>query len=82
MSADTPPHVVPDVVFCMALCCATIPWRGNMLTGCRYGLYHSLLAVVRHCYRPSGDGDELAARRTLVSTVFDKQLLMGKVAPC
>ncbi|EME39793.1 hypothetical protein DOTSEDRAFT_74634 [Dothistroma septosporum NZE10] len=33
-----------------------------------YGLYHSLLAVVRHCYRPSGDGDELAARRTLVSS--------------
>ena len=34
-----------------------------------YVLYHSLLAVVRHCYRPSEDGDELAARRDLTTAI-------------
>ncbi|KAF2166213.1 hypothetical protein M409DRAFT_55077 [Zasmidium cellare ATCC 36951] len=34
-----------------------------------YVLYHSLLAVVRQCYRPSEDGDELAARRKLTAAL-------------
>ncbi|KAI7362092.1 hypothetical protein KC354_g7559 [Hortaea werneckii] len=34
-----------------------------------YVLYHSLLAVVKHCYRPSEDGDELEARRDLTTAM-------------
>lgn len=41
-----------------------------MLTTSRsYVLYHSLLAVVKHCYRPSEDGDELEARRDLTTAM-------------
>jgi hypothetical protein len=38
----------------------------------RYVLYHSLLAIVRQCYRPSEDGDEMEARRNLTAAI--KQL--------
>lgn len=38
----------------------------------RYVMYHSLLAIVRQCYRPSEDGDEMEARRNLTAAV--KQL--------
>ncbi|KAI5361204.1 Putative aminoglycoside phosphotransferase, protein kinase-like domain superfamily [Septoria linicola] len=34
-----------------------------------YILYHALLAIVRQCYRPTEDGDELAARRNLTSAL-------------
>ncbi|KAK4549185.1 hypothetical protein LTR36_007643 [Oleoguttula mirabilis] len=34
-----------------------------------YVLYHSLLAVVRQCYRPSEDGEELEARRDLTTAM-------------
>ena len=34
-----------------------------------YVLYHSLLAIVRQCYRPSADGDEMEARRNLTTAV-------------
>ncbi|KAI7154172.1 hypothetical protein KC316_g4953 [Hortaea werneckii] len=34
-----------------------------------YVLYHSLLIVVKHCYRPSEDGHELEARRDLTTAM-------------
>ncbi|CAK4034220.1 aminoglycoside phosphotransferase like [Lecanosticta acicola] len=34
-----------------------------------YTLYHALAAVVRLCYRPSEDGDEMAARRDLTAAL-------------
>lgn len=34
-----------------------------------YVLYHSLLAVVRQCYRPSEDAEELEARRDLATAM-------------
>ncbi|EMD00040.1 hypothetical protein BAUCODRAFT_62836 [Baudoinia panamericana UAMH 10762] len=34
-----------------------------------YVLYHSLLAVIRHCYRPSEDHDEMEARRDLTTAM-------------
>ncbi|KAK3618269.1 hypothetical protein LTR56_024758 [Elasticomyces elasticus] len=34
-----------------------------------YVLYHSLLAVVRHSYRPSEDSDDLDARRDLTTAI-------------
>ncbi|KXT10271.1 hypothetical protein AC579_6607 [Pseudocercospora musae] len=34
-----------------------------------YILYHSLLSIVRQCYRPSEDGDELGARRNLTTAL-------------
>ncbi|SMQ55246.1 unnamed protein product [Zymoseptoria tritici ST99CH_1A5] len=34
-----------------------------------YILYHSVLAIVRHCCRPSEDGDELNARRTMTAAL-------------
>lgn len=37
-----------------------------------YVLYHSLLAIVRQCYRPSGNGDDMEARRNLTTAI--KQL--------
>ncbi|KAK4497166.1 hypothetical protein PRZ48_011616 [Zasmidium cellare] len=46
--------------------------RGDEGERCRqylYVLYHSLLAVVRQCYRPSEEGDEMGARRNLTAAL-------------
>lgn len=44
-------------------------WSSNADILCRYVLYHSLLAVVRQCYRPSEDAEELEARRDLTAAM-------------
>ncbi|KAK4553405.1 hypothetical protein LTR86_009462 [Recurvomyces mirabilis] len=43
-----------------------------------YVLYHALLAVVRHYYRPSADGDELEARRDLTTAMRQLSVLPAR----